>query len=470
MFKIKFWESGVTVVLPDGYIAKMKSLLGNEYEEFIQSYDSERCYGLRVNTSKISVEDFLKIFPYELKPIPWCESGFYYRKDVKPGKHPYHAAGLYYIQEPSAMAVVEAVSPQPGDVVLDISAAPGGKTTQIANKIGEKGLLISNEINPLRAKALVENIERFGIRNTIVLNESPERLLNSFRGFFDKVIVDAPCSGEGMFRKDPEVCYSWSEGMVKSCSKTQARILDVVFELLKPGGLLSYSTCTFSPEENEQVIDEFLKKHPEFELIDVAVSRFFSPGRPDWNDGNPELSKCMRLWPHKIEGEGHFIAVLKKLDGDDIKYSNKKIKTNTSKLEYFYDFCKDALVKPEDMDNITIVGDEVYMLPDFLPNLRGLKVLRYGWYLGQLKKARFEPSHAMALGLRKSDVVRCVDLKSDSEEVLDYLRGQTIGIPESLYRKSGWSLVCVDGFPLGWCKIAGGNFKNHYPKGLRINW
>lgn len=458
------------VILPRDYIDRMKALLGDEYDEFIKSYEDERYYGLRVNTSKISIEDFLKLFPYELKPIPWCETGFYYKKDIKPGKHPYHAAGLYYIQEPSAMAVVEALHPEPGDIVLDISAAPGGKSTQIANKIGETGLLVSNEINPLRAKALVENIERFGIRNAIILNESPERLLNSFRGFFDKIVVDAPCSGEGMFRKDPEVCYSWSEGMVKSCSRTQSKILEVAFELLKPGGLMSYSTCTFSPEENEQVIENFLSNHSELELVDVAVRHFFSPGRPDWGSGNSELSKCMRLWPHKIEGEGHFIAVIRKLDGKIVRHNFRKMKSNLNGLNYFYDFCKDMLVKPEAIYNVSIIGDEVYKFPNIMPDLSGLKVLRYGWHLGRLKKGRFEPSHAMALGLRKEEVLTSIDLESDGQGVLDYLRGHVISIPEYLYKKSGWAMVCVDGFSLGWCKIAGGSFKNHYPKELRINW
>ncbi|WP_026485839.1 RsmF rRNA methyltransferase first C-terminal domain-containing protein [Caldanaerobius polysaccharolyticus] len=463
------------MILPDAYLKRMKELLGNEYNDFIQSYYSERCYGLRVNTSKVAVEDFARIFPHELQRVPWCPTGFYYEKGIKPGKHPYHAAGLYYVQEPSAMAVVEALSPQPGEVVLDISAAPGGKATHIANKIGEKGLLVANEINPLRARALVENIERLGIKNAVVLNNSPDSLLHSFKNFFDKIVVDAPCSGEGMFRKDPEVCYSWSEGMVRSCSRTQIRILEVAADLLKPGGLMSYSTCTFSPEENEQVISQFLKRRPDFELIDVPVSRLFSRGRPDWGDGNPQLAKCMRLWPHRIRGEGHFIAILKKLESDDIRYTGNKsnsrmLKTGDARLQFFYDFCRETMAKPFDDGRIVTIGDDVYQVPDLLPDLRNLKVLRYGWHLGQLKKGRFEPSHAMALSLRFNDVLRYVDLESDGEAVMNYLRGQPIELSGDMAREKGWLLVCVDGFALGWGKVAGGIFKNHYPKGLRIDW
>lgn len=310
------------VKLPSIFAERMKSLLGDEFEQFMKSYEQSPHAGLRVNTLKISMEQFNEIAPFDLRPIPWCETGFYVPHGVKPGLHPYYHAGLYYIQEPSAMAPVELLQVQPGDRVLDLCAAPGGKTTQIAARLQGKGVLVTNDIHAERTKALAKNVELYGVRNAVVLNESPERIADAFSYYFDKVLIDAPCSGEGMFRKDEDMVKSWEHHSVEKCVLMQRDILETAARLLAPGGTIVYSTCTFAPEENEAMIAEFLNMNREFAVMDIPEKAGFASGRPEWvrqmlpekaeefQDVLDQTRGTGRLWPHLLEGEGHYVAVL----------------------------------------------------------------------------------------------------------------------------------------------------------------
>ncbi len=455
--------------LPEDFSRKMQSLLGEEYSKFAASYLDSRSHGLRVNSLKLSAGDLPALVPFNLRPVPWCPEGYYYDPLDRPGKHCFHAAGLYYIQEPSAMAVVEVLNPQPGERVLDLSAAPGGKATHIGARLRGQGLLVANEPVPGRAKILAENLERFGVTNSLVLNEYPQKLLPIFPEYFDKILLDAPCSGEGMFRKEPSVCLEWSLTAVSRCAQRQLDILQIAQAMLRPGGSLVYSTCTFSPEENEQVIEQILKKHARLRAVSPAASEHFSPGRPEWAGGTSSLASTLRLWPHRLEGEGHFIALLRK-DPDSPSLS-QEYKTQTRPLSpaasttvrLWEDFAA------HNLENITVRGEYVqfaeylYLLPQALPDLGGTKITRPGWLLGVAKKNRFEPGHALALGISAGQCRRVVNLAVDSPQVLSYLQGH----PLRLAGEKGWTLVTVAGFPLGWGKHDGHSLKNHYPKGLR---
>lgn len=452
--------------LPIDYLDKMKALLKEEFEDFLQSYNEKRSHGLRVNTLKASVGDFLQINPFRLEKIPWVNEGFYYDENERPGKHPYHEAGLYYIQEPSGMAAGVFVDPMPGEKVLDLCAAPGGKTTHLAMKMEGQGLLVANEIYPARARTLSQNVERLGIRNVVVTNESSDRLAARFSGFFDRILVDAPCSGEGMFRKDHDAQAEWSLENVAMCSLRQSDILRDAAAMLKPGGRLVYSTCTFSPEENEGVISIFLKDEPEFEIEHVRAYEGFAEGRADWiSDPAEYIERTIRIWPHQVRGEGHYMAVLRKKDGTQIsKGKAKSVKPlkDQKLLKDYYHFAKETLKKTPG-GKFIVFGEQLYIIPEEMPTFDKLKVVRPGWHLGTIKKNRFEPSHALALSLKEEDVLRRVNLDSNSPEVTAYLKGETIEIEG----EKGWYLVEVDGYSLGWGKLAGGLLKNHFPKGLR---
>ncbi|SHE74842.1 16S rRNA (cytosine(967)-C(5))-methyltransferase [Thermoanaerobacter uzonensis DSM 18761] len=445
------------------FLKRMEQLLKEEYEDFLKEYDKKPQKGLRVNTLKIGVEEFKKIVPFEITPIPWCPTGFYYDKEEKAGNHLYHILGLYYIQEPTAMAVVEVLDPKPGEKILDVSAAPGGKTTHIATKIGDEGIIVANEIDKKRIKALVENVERMGIRNIVITNETPEKLATAFEGYFDKILVDAPCSGEGMFRKDPTARKIWSLNNVISCSITQRNILRSVAPLLKKGGILVYSTCTFAPEEDEGVIKKFLEEHPEFEIEESEISKFFDIGHPEWVEGPEDLKKCMRLWPHKVRGEGHFIAKLRKKEEEepDSRFKKTKGRRKQKELQLFYDFADKYLNLDLDNLNIEVHNDSVYHVPEGLPDLNNIKVYRYGWQLGVLKKNRFEPSHWLAMGIKTFQAKRLLELEREQKE--KYLKGETF----ELDLEDGWIFFTIEGFPAGWGRIAKGVVKNYYPKWLR---
>ena len=305
--------------LPKIFSEKMKTLLGEEFDDFLASYEDDRLYGLRVNTLKISCEEFEKICPFEIRKIPWIPNGYYYSGDVSPAKHPYYHAGLYYIQEPSAMTPASRLDIEEGDAVLDLCAAPGGKATELGAKLNGTGVLVANDISNSRAKALLKNIELFGIRNPFVVNEPPYVLVDHFEGFFEKILLDAPCSGEGMFRKDPVVMKNYESTGVEYYAKLQREIVGPAVRMLKPGGRMLYSTCTFSPEEDEMTVQYVLDNYPEMKLVEMEGYEGFATGRPEWAPGsdgscNEELKKCVRIWPHKMTGEGHFLALLEKTD------------------------------------------------------------------------------------------------------------------------------------------------------------
>lgn len=456
-------------MLPQAFLDRMEQMLGEEYPAFLQSYEKERYQALRVNPLKADRDAFEAAAPFTLRPVAWEPNGFYYGKEDAPGKHPYHAAGVYYIQEPSAMAPAAYLDAQQGEKILDLCAAPGGKSTQIAAAMRGEGLLISNEIHPARAKILSENIERMGIRNAMVTNESPQSLAKVFEAYFDRIMVDAPCSGEGMFRKNADACDEWSPENVTLCAERQAEILECAASMLRPGGRMVYSTCTFAPEENEGTISQFLAKHPEFEIADVMHYPQMSSGVAAWTtDPQPGLERTIRLFPHHVDGEGHYLAVLMKAgsvsenyEGYCAKGLEKGIPEHDAK-EYL-DFAKETLRnKPE--GRLIRFGEQLYLAPENMPSTKGLKVLRPGLHLGTMKKNWFEPSHALALALRPEDVLHSHDMTGNSQDVRAYLNGQTLQADG----EKGWYLMTVDGYSIGWGKLAGGMIKNHYPKGLRI--
>ena len=457
-------------MLPIEFQERMQQMLGEEYEDFLQGYDKPRFHALRRNPLKIAEEQFRYLIPFKLKEVPWTEHGYYYDNTEQPGKHPFHEAGLYYIQEPSAMSVAEYLEVRPGEQALDLCAAPGGKTTQIAGFMKGEGLLVCNEIHPQRAKILSENIERLGVKNALVTNETPQRLSTVFPGFFDKILVDAPCSGEGMFRKNEEALTEWSLENVQICADRQDEILEEAAKMIRPGGRICYSTCTFAPAENEDCMARFLNKHPEFYLVEVEKKGAMSSGNPAYAKTFVEgLEKTIRLWPHKLDGEGHFIAVLEKrgileTDYKPISRNGNEKAVKEKECQEYLEFEKEFL-KIKIGKDLFLFGEQLYAMPENMPGLKGLKVVRPGFHLGTLKKKRFEPSHALALALKPEEVVNTWNLKADSMEIKQYLSGQTFRAEGP----KGWYLITVEGYSIGWGKLAGGIMKNHYPKGLRKN-
>ncbi len=454
-------------MLPELFLQRMQDQLGEEYEAFRESYDRERYQALRWNggkraedgeTLRREVEEL-----FHLEPVPWAENGYYYDPETQPGKHAFHEAGLYYIQEPSAMAPVGFLDVKPGDRVLDLCAAPGGKSTQIGALLRGKGLLVSNEINPSRAKILSENVERLGLINVCVANESPEKLAEVFRGYFDKILVDAPCSGEGMFRKNETALTEWSPENVELCGERQDGILDCAAEMLRPGGRMVYSTCTFAEWENEGSIRRFMSRWPEFELVKGLEFQARPGAETEKFDG------MLRLYPHRIRGEGHFLAVLQKSgnvpEGYRVPAMTGAARTASKQdCGEWGEFCAENILYPGGQKAQYLrFGDNLYLIPEDFPGLKGLKVLRPGLHLGEIKKNRFEPSHALALALGPGDVRQVLRLQSGDPRVGAYLNGQTFPAEGP----KGWYLICVDGISLGWGKLAGGIMKNHYPKGLR---
>lgn len=463
--------------LPEQFLVRMQSMLpADEYESFLQSYDRPQFQALRLNTLKVSREEWEVKNPFTLRPVPWTENGFYYLPEEHPGKHPYHEAGVYYIQEPSAMSVAGLAGVKPGDRVLDLCAAPGGKSTQLAAALKDQGLLVANEIHPARAKILSQNMERLGIGNAVVTNETPQSLAAVFPGFFDRIVVDAPCSGEGMFRKEEQALLHWSPENVEMCARRQDEILREAAKMLAPGGTLVYSTCTFAPAEDEGSISRFLEEHPGFHVQSAAtlaaespelagVCDHFSSGHPEWVNGAAAVADTFRLWPHRLEGEGHYAAVLKK-DGEHnpLPLKVKMPAVDRAVRTLWEAFAAENLQKAPEGEAV-LFGEQLYFLPCPLP-LKGLKILRPGLHLGTCKKNRFEPSHALALYLSDEAARRTCPLTAllpEDVRVKAYLRGESIPCDG----ENGWTLVLADGFSLGWGKVTNGVLKNHYPKGLR---
>ncbi|MBP5198021.1 MAG: RsmB/NOP family class I SAM-dependent RNA methyltransferase [Lachnospiraceae bacterium] len=464
-------------MLPVEFENRMKGMLGDEYEAFSETFQGGKYQALRLNSLKKNKDgktaaEVLRTSAFCGDEVSWAQNGYYYDTDVTPGKHPYHEAGLYYIQEPSAMAPVGLLDVRPEEFVLDLCAAPGGKSTQIAALLKGKGLLISNEINPQRAKILSENMERMGIRNAYVTNESPDKLSKVFPSYFHKILVDAPCSGEGMFRKNEEAVTEWSLENVELCASRQDMILDEAAKMLLPGGRIVYSTCTFAPAENEGSISRFLNRHPEFRIVPIDGKALGIEGEcggvPEYVEGAaPGIEGTLRLWPHKIKGEGHFAAVLQK-EGETpdgyIPCAANGFLTGVREKDIasYREFEKEFLnVKLEGV--FVKFGENIYLAPENAPDIKGLKVLRCGLQLGSEKKNRFEPSHALALSLSPFEAKYFCDLKSDDGSAGSFQNGLTFNHDG----EKGWYLIGVDGFSTGWGKLAGGIMKNHYPKGLR---
>ena len=475
--------------LPIEFEKKMKAFLGNEWDDFLYSYDNNRFQALRFNTLKVqSPEERMRILKVlgisSDKRVSWANEAYYFDENVRPGKHPYHEMGLYYIQEPSAMSAAALLAPKPGMRVLDLCAAPGGKSTQLATYLGDSGLLVSNEINTQRSRILSQNIERMGIKNAIVTNEDSFVLASHFPGLFNAIQVDAPCSGEGMFRKLPEAIEQWSIENVAICAARQKEILDNAAVMLKPGGVIVYSTCTFSKEENEDVIEYFLERHPDFTLEEME-----------------------RFWPHKVDGEGHFVAKLvrrgsvnelgadydvcedscNKVEDTGLKADRKTKKNKNSKnrknetkpaltkenMKLLSEFLDETI--SEDVaawiknSRLVMFGEQLYRLPDMEVDIKGLKVQRAGLHIGEFKKQRFEPSHSLALALKLNDAKNLVELTWDDPQTTGLFNGQSVMLSDEQAAecKKGWALVCVDGYTAGWGKVNGTQVKNHYPKGLR---
>ncbi len=437
-------------MLPEGFTARMSRLLGEEYEAFLASYERPRSVGLRENTLKTD-----RAPEYCTQRVPWAADGYYYPEGERPGLSPLHDAGAYYMQEPSAMAPAALLDAQPGQWVLDLCAAPGGKSTQLAAAMRGEGLLVCNEIHPKRARILASNLERMGVSNALVLNEHPAKL--RFPRCFDRILVDAPCSGEGMFRKEEAAVADWSEEIVAMCAARQSEILETAAQMLRPGGRLVYSTCTFSPEENEGVISRFLHTHPEFS-VEQCDAPWFAPGRPEWIEHPaPGLEHTFRLWPHRLRGEGHFAAVLRsRAEGEGEQPEAQRAETLPAPIRTF--LTQNGVCLPEGM--AVSFGDTWYWAPVGLPALRGLHVLRVGLELGELRKDRFVPAHALALWL--NTFPRTLRLSCGDAALDAYLRGETLPAQEP-----GWTLVFADDCSLGWGYGAAGVLKNHYPKGLR---
>lgn len=474
--------------LPPAFVARMDALLGDEANAFFASYDHASWSGLRVNPLKLSPAEFAALAPWPLTPVPWAESGFLIDAGAQAGKHPWHAAGLYYLQEPSAMVVAEALDIHPGQLVLDLAAAPGGKATQIAGLLRGSGTLVANEIAPARIKPLGENLERFGVANAVLLNEEPARLAERLGPIFDRVLLDAPCSGEGMFRKTPAARDEWSAEHVAGCAVRQAKILDSAVQLVRPGGLLLYSTCAFSTKENEGQIIRFLENHPNWALAPI-------PHRPGFSPGLLGLDETVRLWPHLAAGEGHFLALLRKFNKQTEQSKEAELQTNqlqpayrssagpfaprdarrelssskpsisrddAAALESWAQFAAANLTSDRfPTDRMLARGERLYLRPEPALALEGLKVVRPGLPLGEAKPGRFEPSHALALALSAEEARNRTEL--DPTQTASYLAGE----PIQCAGKSGWTLVTTDGWPLGWGKRGRGIVKNHYPKGLR---
>lgn len=449
------------MLLPEKFEIRMKNMLKTEYSDFLRALTDTPVYsGIRVNTKKKDAGEYIKREFGKLENIPWCADGFYADKSHISGRHPYHTAGLFYFQEPSAMSVVSAFSVNKDDYILDLCAAPGGKATQAGALLGEDGLLIANEINRSRSNILADNIDRFGIKNCIVTNETPQRLAEKYPNFFDKIIVDAPCSGEGMFRKEPQAVTEWSIEHTISCGERQKHILDCAFKMLRSGGYLVYSTCTFAPEENEKICAYILKNH-NAELIAPENLDMLSHGETEWSDSEFDMDNTRRIFPHKNKGEGHFIALFHSLDEKtprEIKVK-KTVKSDSEKL--YREFEKEFL-------NVTLngefflFGEQLYLKPKNI-DIDKIKTIRAGLPLGVCRKGRFEPSWALCLALTKDDIKNTLDFRADSEKLKSYMLGQTLECD-----KKGWCAVTVDGYPLGWGKASGGVLKNHFPKYLRL--
>ena len=509
----------VSLPLPDAFCTRMRGMLGEEYAAFIGSFSKALRPSLRVNPLRGSTERAREMAGFFGEGVAWQERGFYYGDkalsgDIRPGKHPLHEAGLYYIQEASAMLPASLCPPTPGQRVLDLCAAPGGKASQLAGALGGEGVLVANEIHRGRAAILSQNMERMGVRNVVVTSAAPNELSERFSGFFDRIVVDAPCSGEGMFRREADAVSMWSPENVAMCSVRQAEILDEAAKMLRPGGYLTYSTCTFAPEEDEGAVMAFLGRHPEFDVVAsdelpvtaARASGLLDGGRPEWADPDcaypaairEAVRLCYRVLPHHAEGEGHFAALLcKRADAEMTDSSSQRSRKNVRKTmsdrknssfdstayALFEAWMRDAFEgMPEWISEMVpcLFGNRLFLVPralgcetaaDVRDRLSGLTVLRAGVCAGTIVGAergrgRPEPDHALAMAAdTDTDGTLPGRFPVELDAAVAYLRGETLPAPDV----RGWHVITYCGLPLGWGKASDGVMKNHYPKGLRWN-
>ena len=460
--------------LPEAFLLKMQELLGEEFGQYLESFKEEWKPGLRVNTLKLSPGELAELVPWNLEPVPWADNGFYYDgtldgEVLRPSKHPAYYAGLYYLQEPSAMTPAAMLPVVPGDRVLDLCAAPGGKSTELASKLKGRGMLVSNDISYSRARALLKNLELAGAANICVTSEAPEKLAGVWPEFFDKILVDAPCSGEGMFRRDEDMVKDWNEKGPEYYVPIQRQILSQAAAMLRPGGYMLYSTCTFSVEEDDGNVAYVLEEFPQMQLCCLDLDKV--PGAC----GGFGLSGCMRLFPHRLKGEGHFLALMRKKGGDDggkeilppmdPGTAGKRVRAVEKEKEL------DAFLRQSgaewDYGRIVIHQDNAYYLPEGLAWNLPLRFLRTGLFLGELKKGRFEPSQALAMSMKAGQFPNTVSFPAGDSRVLRYLKGETISLEGDEGLVKGWCLAAMEGFPLGWAKGTGMSLKNKYYPGWR---
>lgn len=435
--------------LPQDFMERMKMQLGNEFDDYLKSYEEKSVQGLRVNTAKISVEEFRKLAPFHLEKIPWTENGFYTDDKDDITKHPYYFAGLYYVQEPSAMLPAALLGAKPGERILDLCAAPGGKATELGGRLCREGVLVANDISHSRAKALLKNIELNGIGNVFVCSEEPEKLAAVYEGFFDRVLVDAPCSGEGMFRREPSMIKSYLEHGPQYYAQIQKKIVDSAVKMLGAGGKMVYSTCTFDVREDEEIVHYICENHADMEIVDIQ-----------------------RIYPHRVKGEGHFAAVLQKRADAEAKTASNAFVSHEracADMQAWEQFCRETLSVRMHNRTLTEIEGRLYALPCQCTVRKKIRYLRTGLFLGEQKQKRFIPSQALAMYLKQDEVKSVLSLECSDERVRRYLKGETLSLTEQEEESlHGWTLVCVDGYPLGWGKCTGGMLKNKYYTGWRM--
>ena len=439
--------------LSEKYLNKMKELLGDEYDDYLNSFNEKRIHSLRVNNAKISNEEFERICPFKIKRIPWIENGYYFDESDRPSKHPYYYAGLYYLQEPSAMTPANVLPIEKGDIVLDACAAPGGKSLELASKLGDSGLLVSNDISVSRAYSLLKNLELGGHKNIYVMAEDISKLSKKFVKSFDKILIDAPCSGEGMLRKDPSIIKEWEDKGNEYYANLQKDIVKSAVSMLKDGGMMVYSTCTFDKSEDEDIVSYILSLDDDLKLERINEYEGFTRGI--------DMDEAIRLYPHKLQGEGHFVALVKKDTPKTVTVKKKHVsKIDSKEAEEFIKLIK------RDFDDgyFEIINNNLYFIPEYDFEKKGLRILRSGLLMGEIKKHSFEPSMALALNLKMNEFKNVINLSVDDKRVISYLKGETISVPET---KDGWVLVCVDGYSLGFGKMQNGIMKNKYAKEWR---
>ena len=439
--------------LSEKYLNKMKELLGDEYDDYLNSFNEKRIHSLRVNNAKISNEEFERICPFKIKRIPWIENGYYFDENDRPSKHPYYYAGLYYLQEPSAMTPANVLPIEKGDIVLDACAAPGGNSLELASKLGESGFLVSNDISVSRAYSLLKNLELGGHKNIYVMAEDISKLSKKFVKSFDKILIDAPCSGEGMLRKDPSIIKEWEDKGNEYYANLQKDIVKSAVSMLKDGGMMVYSTCTFDKSEDEDIVSYILSLDDDLKLERINEYEGFTRGI--------DMDEAIRLYPHKLQGEGHFVALVKKDTPKTVTVKKKHVsKIDSKEAEEFIKLIK------RDFDDgyFEIINNNLYFIPEYDFEKKGLRILRSGLLMGEIKKHSFEPSMALALNLKMNEFKNVINLSVDDKRVISYLKGETISVPEA---KDGWVLVCVNGYSLGFGKMQSGIMKNKYAKEWR---